>query len=175
MFDTMTSTKILGAGCGALLLFLLGGWGAELIYHGSGGHGDGEEHAQGYVIEVADAGGAGEEEEPEVDFMEMMASAEQSSGEKVFNKCKACHKLGDGENGTGPHLFGVVDRPIGGVDGFGYSDVLASNGETWTIENLQAFLEDPKGWAPGTKMSFSGLSKAEDRADLIAYLQTIGG
>ncbi len=175
MFDTMTSTKILGAGCGALLLFLLGGWGAELIYHGSGGHGDGEEHAQGYLIEVADSGDAAEEEEPEIDFMEMMASAEMSSGEKVFNKCKACHKLEDGANGTGPHLYSVVDRPIGGVDGFGYSDVLASNGENWTIENLQAFLEDPKGWAPGTKMSFSGLSKAEDRADLIAYLQTIGG
>jgi len=68
-----------------------------------------------------------------------------------------------------------VDRAIGGVDGFGYSDVLASSDEAWTIENLQAFLEDPKGWAPGTKMSFSGLKKPDDRADLIAYLQTIGG
>ena len=63
MFDTMTSTKILGAGCGALLLFLLGGWGAELIYHGSGGHGDGEEHVQGYKIEVAVADDAEEEED----------------------------------------------------------------------------------------------------------------
>ena len=174
MFDTMTNTKILGAGCGALLIFMLGGWGAELIYHGAGGHGDGEDHAQGYVIEVA---GSDEpvEEEPEIDFMEMMASADMSSGEKVFNKCKACHKLEDGANGTGPHLYSVVDRAIGGVDGFGYSDVLASSDEAWTIENLQAFLEDPKGWAPGTKMSFSGLKKPDDRADLIAYLQTIGG
>jgi cytochrome c len=174
MFDTMTNTKILGAGCGALLLFLLGGWGAELIYHGAGGHGDDEDHAQGYVIEVAGSDEP-EEEEVEVDFMEMMASAEMSSGEKIFNKCKACHKLEDGANGTGPHLYGVVDRAIGGVDGFGYSDVLASSDEAWTIENLQAFLEDPKGWAPGTKMSFSGLKKADERADLIAYLQTIGG
>lgn len=174
MFDTMTNTKILGAGCGALLLFMLGGWGAELIYHGAGGHGDGEEHAQGYLIEVA-GGDEPVEEEPEVDFMVMMASAEMSSGEKVFNKCKACHKLEDGANGTGPHLYSLLGRPIGVVDGFSYSEALATKGGEWDIENLQAFLEDPKGWAPGTKMSFSGLSKAEDRADLIAYLQTIGG
>lgn len=175
MFDSMTFTKILGAGCGALLLFLLGGWGAELIYHGSGGHGKhGEEHVQGYKIEVADSGDDAEEEEPEVNFMEVFASADAAKGEKVFNKCKACHKLEDGANGTGPHLYSIVDRAIGGVSGFGYSEVLASNGEAWTLENLEGFLEDPKGWAPGTKMNFKGLNKVDDRANLIAYLQTIG-
>ncbi|WP_299304084.1 cytochrome c family protein [uncultured Litoreibacter sp.] len=175
MFDTMTSTKILGAGCGALLLFLLGGWGAELIYHGGGGHGDGEEHAQGYLIEVADAGGADEEAEPEIDFVEVLASADAAKGEKVFSKCKACHKLEDGANGTGPHLYSIVNRPIGVVDGFGYSDVLATNGGEWDAEALNGFLADPKGWAPGTKMSFAGLKKVDDRANLVAYLQGIGG
>ncbi|WP_298293506.1 cytochrome c family protein [uncultured Litoreibacter sp.] len=175
MFDTMTSTKILGAGCGALLLFLLGGWGAELIYHGGGGHGDGEEHAQGYLIEVADAGGADEEAEPEIDFAEVLASADAAKGEKVFSKCKACHKLEDGANGTGPHLYSIVNRPIGVVDGFGYSDVLATNGGEWDAEALNGFLADPKGWAPGTKMSFAGLKKVDDRANLVAYLQGIGG
>ena len=173
MFDTMTSTKILGAGCGALLLFLLGGWGAELIYHGGGGHGD-EEHAQGYKIEVAeaeeDAGDA-----TEVDFSELMAAADVGKGEKVFAKCKACHKLEDGANGTGPHLFSVVDRPIAIVDGFGYSEVLATKGGEWDTDALNGFLEDPKGWAPGTKMGFAGLKKDADRANIIAYLQTIGG
>ncbi len=173
MFDTMTFTKILGAGCGALLLFLLGNWGAELIYHGSGGHGD-EEHAQGYVIEVADAEEAAEEE-PEIDFAELMAAADVGKGEKVFSKCKACHKLEDGANGTGPHLYSIVDRRIAAVDGFGYSEVLATNEEAWTVENLEGFLADPKGWAPGTKMSFAGLKKPTDRANIIAYLQTIGG
>jgi len=76
---------------------------------------------------------------------------------------------------VGPHLYSLIDRPIAIVDGFGYSEVLATKGGEWDIETLQAFLEDPKGWAPGTKMSFSGLKKPEDRADLIAYLQTIGG
>lgn len=173
MFDTMTFTKILGAGCGALLLFLLGNWGAELIYHGGGGHGD-EEHAQGYKIEVASAAEAATDE-PEVDFAELLAAADVGKGEKVFSKCKACHKLEDGANGTGPHLWAIVDRPIAAVDGFGYSDVLAGNSEAWTAENLDGFLENPKGWAPGTKMGFAGLKKPTDRANIIAYLQTIGG
>ncbi|MEM7473055.1 MAG: cytochrome c family protein [Pseudomonadota bacterium] len=174
MFDTMTLTKILGAVCGTFLLFLLGGWGAELIYHGSGGHHDGEDHAQGYLIEV-EGGDEVAEEEPEIDFMAVMAEADAGKGEGVFNKCKACHKLEDGANGTGPHLYSIVGREIGVVDGFGYSEVLASNSEAWSEENLNAFLENPKGWAPGTKMAFSGLKKISDRANLIAYLQGIGG
>ncbi|MEM6409322.1 MAG: cytochrome c family protein [Pseudomonadota bacterium] len=174
MFDTMTFTKVLGAFCGTLLLFLLGGWGAELIYHGGGGHGKDGDHAQGYVIEV-EGGDAPVEEEPEIDFMEVLASADAGKGEGVFNKCKACHKLEDGANGTGPHLYSVVGRAIGVVDGFGYSEVLASSEEAWTPENLNAFLEDPKGWAPGTKMSFNGLKKIDDRANLIAYMETFGG
>jgi len=174
MFDTMTSTKILGAGCGALLMFLLGGWGAELIYHGAGGHGDGEEHAQGYKIEVAESVSE-VEEEVEEDFSVVLASADAEKGAKVWSKCKACHKLEDGKNGTGPHMYSVVGRAIGAVDGFGYSEVLANNGEAWTPENLNGFLEDPKGWAPGTKMGFGGLKKVSDRANLIAYLETIGG
>ena len=176
MFDTMTMTKILGALCGSLLLFLLGSWAAETIYHGAGGHGkDGEEHAQGYLIEVADAGGAEEEPEEEIDFAALMTEADAAKGEKVFSKCKACHKLDDGANGTGPHLFGTVNRPIGTVDGFGYSEVLATKGGAWDYDALNGFLENPKGWAPGTKMGFAGLKKPTDRANLIAYLETIGG
>jgi cytochrome c len=176
MFDTMTMTKILGAACGALLLFLLGSWAAETIYH-TGGGGHGEDHAkQGYLIEVADAGQAGAEEaEEEIDFGAMMLSAEAQKGEKVFSKCKACHKLEDGANGTGPHLFNTVNRPIGTVDGFGYSDALATKGGEWDYDSLNGFLENPKGWAPGTKMGFAGLKKPTDRANLIAYLETIGG
>lgn len=173
MFDTMTMTKVLGAVCGSLLIFLLGSWAAELIYHGGGGHGD-EEHSQAYVIEVEEDAGEAEVEE-EIDFAAVMAEADAGKGEKVFSKCKACHKLEDGANGTGPHLYSVVDRPIGIVDGFGYSDVLATKGGEWSVEALDGFLEDPKGWAPGTKMGFAGLKKVSDRANLIAYLDTIGG
>ncbi|SCM69795.1 c-type cytochrome [Donghicola eburneus] len=171
MLDTMTFTKVLGGFCGAFLIFLLGKWVAEEVYAMGGGHGD--EHAQGYVIEVADAGGAAEEEEGP-DFATLLASADAGKGERVFKKCAACHKV-DGSNATGPHLDGVVGREIDAVAGFSYSGALEAVGETWTAENLNHFLENPKGAAPGTAMGFAGLKKVEDRADLIAYLQSISG
>lgn len=172
MFDTMTMTKIVGGFCGAFLVFLLGGWAAELIYHGSGGHG--EDHAQGYLIEVADAGGEAEEAEPEVPFEEVFASADPAAGEGLWRNCRSCHALEDGENGTGPHLYGVVGRDISSVDGFNYSGALVAVAEVWTPENLNGFLENPKGWAPGTAMGYNGMRSVEDRANLIAYLDTIG-
>jgi cytochrome c len=170
MFDTMTLTKITGAVCGAFLVFLLGSWVAETIY---GPHNvkHGEEHVQAYSIEVV---GAAPEEgaEEEVDFATLLASADPAVGEKVFGKCASCHKL-DGSDGTGPHLNGVVDRAKGAVAGFGYSDsLMAVADQAWTTENLNGFLEDPKGYMPGTAMGFAGLPKAEDRANLIAYLAT---
>jgi cytochrome c len=170
MFDTMTLTKALGAVCGSLLVFLLGSWGAETIYgHHEAGHG--EEAAQAYVIEVA---GAETEEAVEEgpDFATLLASADAGKGESVFGKCASCHKV-TGEDATGPHLNGVVDRPKASIAGFAYSDTLTGMaGDAWTPENLNAFLEDPKGYAPGTSMGFAGLPKPEDRANLIAYLAT---
>ncbi|MFM2391761.1 MAG: hypothetical protein RLZZ437_3316 [Pseudomonadota bacterium] len=168
MFDTMTLTKITGAFCGAFLVFLLGSWAAETIY-GQEHVKHGEEHVQAYSIEVA-ASESSAEAEPEVDFATMLAAADAGAGEKVFGKCASCHKV-DGSDGTGPHLNGVVDRAKGSVAGFGYSTaILALANETWTPENLNGFLEDPKGYLPGTSMGFAGLPKAEDRANLIAYL-----
>ena len=174
MFDTMTLTKITGAICGALLIYLLGGWAAETIYHMGGGHGHGGEEAKkGYKIEVAAADStAVVEEGPSLE--ELLAVADVDKGAKVFGKCKACHKLDDGANGTGPHLFNVVNRAVGSADGFAYSGAMVAVAETWTPENLDGFLTSPKGFAPGTKMSFSGLKKPADRANLIAYLQSAG-
>ena len=172
MFDTMTLTKAGGALCGTLLVFLLGNWAAEVLYSTeAGGHGD--EHAQAYVIETGESeSGAAEEEGP--DFATLLASADVDSGAKIFGKCKACHKI-DGSNATGPHLDGVVNRAVGSVDGFAYSGALAAVFQTWTPENLSTFLENPKSATPGTKMSFAGLKKAQERADLVAYLQSLGG
>lgn len=167
MFDTMTFTKIASSLCGALLILLLGKWAAEELYH-AGGHG-GE---QSYVIDT----GAEEEatDEPEVPFAEVLAMADPAEGAKVFRKCSACHKLEQGANGTGPHLYGVVGRGIGAVADFGsYSSTLAGLGGEWTAENLNGFLESPKQWAAGTSMGFNGLPKVEDRADLIAYLDSL--
>ena len=174
MFDTMTITKAGGALCGALLIFLLGKWGAETLYHMGGGHG-GEEHTAGYVIEVDGGDDAAEEPAEEMDVAAILAAGDPGAGARVFNKCKACHKLEKGENATGPYLYGVVGRPIDSAEGYGYSGALEEQGaEAWTPETMFAFLENPKGWAPGTTMSFAGLKKPEDRADVIAYLATIG-
>ena len=169
MFDTMTITKAGGALCGSLLVFLLGAWAAEELYH-VGGHGDHSEQA--YSIET----GEGEVEEvvEEVPFDVVFTSADASRGERVFRRCSACHQLEDGANGAGPNLYGVVNREVGVAD-FGYSGALTEVAEVWTPENLNGFLERPSGWAPGTSMGFAGLPDVEDRANLIAYLATIGG
>ena len=172
MFDTMTMTKLVGGFCGAFLIFLLGGFFAEFIYHPAS-HGD--DHTQAYVIDTGedgDHGGGGEEEVP---FADVLAAADATKGEGVFRKCQACHKVDDGANGTGPHLYGLVGRDVSSVGGFSYSGSLVAVADVWTPENLNKFLENPKGFAPGTAMNFSGLSKVEDRANLIAWLQGQGG
>lgn len=169
MLDTMTFTKVVGGLCGSLLVFLLGKWAAETLYHVGGGHGS---EVQAYVIEVEDDGADAAPAE-EMDFDAMLASADVGKGEKVFGKCRACHKVEDGENATGPHLYGIVGRDIGAADGFGYSGALSEQANVWTPENLNAFLENPKGWAPGTSMGYAGLKSPEDRANLIAWLDTL--
>lgn len=102
-----------------------------------------------------------------------------AAGERVFKKCAACHKVGDGaKNGTGPVLNGIVGHPAGGVDGFKYSkpmQAMAEAGLVWDEVSLHAFLENPKRFIQGTKMSFVGLKSAEDRAAVIAYLSSLGG
>lgn len=173
--DTLEWTKIVGGLCGALLIFMLFGWGADALYsthaesHGED-DGHGEKVAMAYPIEVDEAGG-GEAKEEGPSFAEVLASADPAKGEKVFSKCKACHKL-NGEDGTGPHLNGVVGRDIASVAGFGYSGALQGIEGDWTPENLDHFLEKPKGFAPGTIMGFAGLKKIQDRANIVAYLQT---
>ena len=167
MLDTMTLTKAAGAFFAAWLILLLGGWAAELLYHVDG-HGE-----QAYAIEVEESD-AEEDDEPEVPFAEVFASADAGAGEKLWRACQSCHKL-DGSNGTGPYLDGVVGRDKGAVDGYGYSDALASMEGDWTPENLSGFLENPKEYAPGTKMAYRGMDDVEDRANLIAYLAATGG
>ncbi len=172
MFDTMTMTKVIGGFCGTFLVFLLGGWVAEGIYHsGSAGHGD--DHAQAYVIEVADAEAEGGEAEEEVDFATVLASASVADGEGLWRNCRSCHALEVGVNGTGPSLYGVVGREVDAVEGFGYSGALEEVADVWSPENLNHFLENPKGWAPGTAMSYNGMRSIEDRANLIAYLDSL--
>lgn len=171
MFDTMTMTKIVGGLCGALLFLLLGNWVGDALYSTGSGHGDGQEAA--YVIETDEEPVETASDKPAVPFAEMVAEADPAAGEKVFSKCRACHKLEAGANGTGPTLFGVVGRPVASVDGFNYSPALQAHGGDWTPEQLDPWLENPRADIPGNKMSFAGLKNVADRAALVAYLATI--
>ncbi|MCJ7874947.1 cytochrome c family protein [Phaeobacter sp. J2-8] len=168
--DTMTSTKILGGFCGAFLIFLLGKWAAEELYHTGGGHGDHAEQA--YVIDTGEESGGGDVAEGPT-FAELLASADIAKGEKVYGKCRACHKIEDGVNSTGPSLYDIVGRTVGSEEGFGYSGSLVAVADVWTPEALDGFLANPKGFAPGTKMSFAGLKKPEDRANIVAWLDSL--
>ncbi|HUF55023.1 MAG TPA: cytochrome c family protein, partial [Thermohalobaculum sp.] len=101
---------------------------------------------------------------------ELIAAADPAAGETVFRKCQACHRLEEGQNLVGPYLYGVVGREIASVEGFGYSDALASKEGAWEFDSLFDFLHDPQGWAPGTIMGFAGLEDDQDKADVIAYM-----
>lgn len=157
----------LGSGIVALGLSILSG-----MYF----HADKPERPEqlGYVIEGAEeAGGA----EAGPDLGTLMASADAAAGEALFAKCTSCHTVNSGgANGIGPNLFGVLGKTVGThVAGFAYSGALADHGGDWSFENMDAWLKSPKAFAPGTKMSFAGLSKPEDRANIMAYLLANGG
>ena len=102
-----------------------------------------------------------------------------AAGEKAFKKCGACHQVGDGaRNRTGPALNGIMGHAAGSVEGFKYSGALqamADGGLVWTEETLSAFLENPKGFMKGTRMSFAGLKSAEEREAIAAYLASFDG
>jgi cytochrome c len=120
------------------------------------------------VEEPGEAGGAAAEQ-PAAFYL---ASADAQAGEQVFKKCTACHvATKGGANGTGPDLWGVVGSGIAKrPTGFAYSPALSGKGGNWDWTNLFAWLKSPRDFAPGTKMTFAGLSKPEDRANVIAFL-----
>ena len=99
-------------------------------------------------------------------------TTDAAAGEKVFALCRSCHVLEDGVNRVGPSLYKVVGRKSGSVAGFSYSDANKNSGVTWTTDVLFKYLEDPKGFMPGTKMAFPGIKDAQDRANLVAYLES---
>jgi cytochrome c len=124
----------------------------------------------GYPIEGVEQegeGGAAAAQPIEV----YLAKADVTKGQQVFNKCTACHNAEKGgANQLGPNLWGVLGEPIGKGKGFAFSDALAKKGGNWDWHNLSEWLNSPKGFAPGTKMTFAGLSNPQDRADVMAFL-----
>ena len=153
-------------------IIALGGSIVSGMYFAADKHADVEE--PGFFIQgEAEDGGAN----AGPDLGTLLASADAAAGEKVFAKCTACHTIEQGgANGIGPNLYGVMGETIGtGHNGFAFSSALSGHGGTWTWENMDAWLTSPRAFANGTKMSFAGLSKAEDRANLMEYLAANGG
>jgi len=129
---------------------------------------------QGYKIEGVEAEG-GEAAAAGPSLNTLLSKADPAKGEKVFAKCAACHTVNSGgANGIGPNLFGIVGKPHGAHPGFAYSDGLKSKPGNWDFAAMNEWLTSPRDYAPGTKMTFAGLGNAEDRANLIAWLNTQG-
>ena len=158
---------------GAVLFALLAMFGARtvsnIVFHPS------SHEKPGWILTEGEGEGAAGESAgaaaPEVPLAQLLSEADADKGQSVAKKCAACHTFDKGgANRVGPNLYGVVGRNAGSVAGFAYSDVIQSKG-TWTYEALDAFLADPKADAPGTKMSFAGVKKPGQRADLIVYLR----
>jgi cytochrome c len=128
----------------------------------------------GYEIAgVVRSGGGGAVEVP---IETLLAKADPAKGEAVFKKCASCHTINSGgANGIGPNLFGVLGKPLGKhAAGFAYSPDLAAKGGNWDFSTLNTWLKNPKAMVAGTKMTFAGLDSGEDRANIMAYINTQG-
>lgn len=171
--DSFELNKIIGAVLGTLLFIMGVGFIADAVYNPIEGKGP------GYALPEPEVAAAGEATAaaPEVPLGVLLASASAERGAAAAKKCQSCHDFSEANaNKTGPGLYEVVGRLEGSHDGFAYSDALLAHnaaGDTWTYENLNRFLTRPADYAPGTKMNFAGVRTAEERADILAYLQTL--
>ena len=154
------------AGCGAALgLSIVGG----MLFHGE------RPEKMGYTIEgvVEEGAGGGA---PDVAIASLLPTADAAKGAEVFKKCAACHTINQGgANGIGPNLYGTMGEGIGqGKGGFAFTDALKGVGGTWDFDKMNAWLTSPRKFAAGTKMTFAGLGNAQDRANVILYLNQQG-
>ena len=169
--DSFEWNKIAGAVLFALLLSVGLSIFSDIIFESEA------PETPGYVIAVATEGGdegGATEAKP---FAELLAAADPKAGEGAAKKCLACHTFGSGEaNKVGPNLYGVVNRQIAAHEGYEYDAAMktyAETAKTWSFDNLNAFLHDPQRTVPETKMAFPGLKNDTERANVIAYLNTL--
>jgi cytochrome c len=130
----------------------------------------------GYEIAVQEEPGAATAAAPatEQPIEQALASADPKRGQQSTKACQTCHTFEKGgPNKIGPNLWDVVGRKKGTEGGFAYSDAIKSKGGEWTVDDLNKFLTSPRGYAPGTKMSFAGMQRENQRADVIAYLNSL--
>lgn len=129
----------------------------------------------GYMIAVkTETGGEKEAAPKEVPLPVRLANASVEKGKSTARQCQACHTFEKGgPNRVGPNLWNIVGEPRGMGRGFNFSSAMKAKGGKWTYEELDKFIADPRGYIPGTAMTFAGLKNDQQRADLIAYLHTL--
>ncbi len=129
----------------------------------------------GYIVEGVEADAGAAAPVAQIPIATLLQTADVAKGAEVFKKCASCHNIADGgANGTGPNLWGVVGKPHGAHPGFSYSEGMKAKPGNWDFDALNEWLLKPSAYIPGTKMGFAGLSKGEDRANVIAYLNAQG-
>ncbi|MGI3902999.1 MAG: c-type cytochrome [Janthinobacterium lividum] len=170
--DSFEVNKVAGGVLGTLLatmgLGLVAGWLYEPAALGKPGY--------DLPLAAAEGSGAGDAKgaAPAKPLPVLLASASVDKGASLAKACGACHNFEKGAGAKiGPPLWGVVDRPVGSIPGFSYSEVIKGKGGEWTLDNINAFITSPKGYAPGTKMTYAGESDPQKRADIIDYLHSL--
>lgn len=117
--------------------------------------------------------------EPSAEFASLPApynEADYNRGRTVFRQCSACHLVQEGAgHRVGPNLHGMFSRNVGEAEGFNYSDALLEADFEWTPEQLESWLENPRGFLPGNRMSFAGIRREDDRHAVIAYVMVESG
>jgi len=166
--DDLLLNKILGALLGSLLVWQVSVHIGDMLYRPQ------ELETAAYVIDVPQSAGPGGEAAA-VSLPNLLADASPENGARIAKKCASCHSFDKGgRNGTGPNLWGIVGAKRAHLDSFNYSNALESLGGIWDYQSLFEFLANPKKFLPDTSMTFIGLPKAKDRADILAYLQQQG-
>lgn len=171
----MEFNKIFAAVLVAGVVAGLGGFVAKAVIHP---HTPDAEHFAYKVEEMEGSAGGGAAAAAMAEpILAMLATADASRGEKIAKACAACHTFNDGgADGVGPNLYNVLGGPKDHRPAFAYSGALLEHGgTTWNYAELNKFLWKPKAYAPGTKMSYVGLKKPDDRAAVIAYLRSLSG
>jgi cytochrome c len=172
--------KIVAAVLLAGIIALVASFASDGLYQGGSGHGE-KDAKRGYTIagaESADSAGsaAPAAEEKPVDILPLLAGADLTAGEAQVKKCAACHTFDKGgKNGVGPNQWNLIGSDFGHVAGYAYSDAIKAlhGSKKWGFQELSDFLAGPKKYLPGNKMSFAGIKNPQDRANLIAYLNTL--